>query len=146
MSGRFPESGNVDEFRKNLYSGVDMVTESIKDRKFPPEIYGLPGRAGLIKDLSSFDATFFNVNSKQADKMDPQVRLLLETSYEAIVDAGVNPMELWGSKTGVYIGSSLSEADEYWSSDINNVDGNYLFFLSLNTANDQVSQQLKTDF
>lgn len=50
--------------------------------------YNLPRRTGKLKDVSTFDAEFFGVSPKQADLMDPQIRLLLEVSYEAIVDAG----------------------------------------------------------
>jgi len=50
---------------------------------------GLPTRSGKLKDLSKFDATFFGVHPKQANSMDPQLRMLLEVTYEAIVDAGV---------------------------------------------------------
>ena len=49
---------------------------------------GLPERSGLLKDVTRFDASFFNVHPKQADVMDPQIRNLLEITYEAIVDAG----------------------------------------------------------
>ena len=48
----------------------------------------MPKRNGKLKDLSKFDASFFGVNGKQASVMDPQARILLETTYEAIVDAG----------------------------------------------------------
>lgn len=51
-------------------------------------IYGLPKRNGKLKDLSKFDASFFGVHPKQANTMDPQLRLLLEVSYEAILDGG----------------------------------------------------------
>ena len=51
-------------------------------------LHGLPRRNGKLKDLSKFDAAFFGVSPRQADAMDPQLRLLLETSYECIVDAG----------------------------------------------------------
>lgn len=51
-------------------------------------LYGLPRRSGKLKDLSKFDATFFGVHAKQAHTMDPQLRLLLEVAYEAIVDGG----------------------------------------------------------
>lgn len=51
-------------------------------------LYGLPTRSGKIKDLSKFDAQFFGVHGKQANMMDPQARMLLELTYEAIVDAG----------------------------------------------------------
>ena len=55
---------------------------------FLPGLHGLPRRNGKLKDLSTFDAAFFGVSPKQADAMDPQLRLLLETAYECIVDAG----------------------------------------------------------
>lgn len=51
-------------------------------------LYGLPRRSGKLKDLSKFDASFFGVHPKQAHTMDPQLRLLLEVTYEAIVDGG----------------------------------------------------------
>lgn len=54
-------------------------------------LYGLPKRSGKLKDLSKFDAAFFGVHNRQAHTMDPQLRLLLEVSYEAIVDAGGSP-------------------------------------------------------
>ena len=49
---------------------------------------GVPKRNGKLKDLAQFDAGFFGVHPKQATHMDPQLRMLLEISYEAIVDAG----------------------------------------------------------
>jgi len=51
-------------------------------------LYGLPPRNGKLKDISKFDAAFFGVHPKQANSMDPQLRLLLEVTYEAIIDAG----------------------------------------------------------
>ena len=51
-------------------------------------VFGLPKRSGKLKELSTFDAAFFGVSPKQANKMDPQLRLLLELTHEAIVDAG----------------------------------------------------------
>jgi acyl transferase domain-containing protein len=51
-------------------------------------LHGLPARTGKLKTLDRFDANFFGVHAKQAEVMDPQLRLLLETTYECIVDAG----------------------------------------------------------
>lgn len=53
-----------------------------------PGLYGLPKRNGKLKDISHFDAAFFGVHPKQANTMDPQLRLMLEIAYEAIVDGG----------------------------------------------------------
>lgn len=115
ISGRLPESSNLEEFWENLVNGVDMVTED--NRRWTPGLYGLPKRNGKLKDISHFDATFFGVHPKQANSMDPQLRLMLEIAYEAIVDGGLNPASLRGSKTGVYIGVSGSEAGEAFSRD-----------------------------
>ncbi|XP_072311635.1 fatty acid synthase [Eucyclogobius newberryi] len=115
ISGRLPESNNLEEFWENLLGGVDMVTED--NRRWEPGLYGLPRRNGKLKDISHFDAAFFGVHPKQANTMDPQLRLMLEVAYEAIVDAGQNPASLRGSKTGVYIGVSGSEASEALSRD-----------------------------
>uniref|UniRef100_A0A7N5ZVY8 Fatty acid synthase n=1 Tax=Anabas testudineus TaxID=64144 RepID=A0A7N5ZVY8_ANATE len=115
ISGRLPESNNLEEFWENLISGVDMVTED--SRRWTPGLYGLPKRNGKLKDISHFDAAFFGVHPKQANTMDPQLRLMLEIAYEAIVDGGLNPATLRGTKTGVYIGVSGSEAGEAFSRD-----------------------------
>lgn len=58
-------------------------------------LYGLPKRNGKLKDISHFDASFFGVHPKQANTMDPQLRLILEVAYEAIVDGGkINPKNI----------------------------------------------------
>lgn len=88
FSGRLPESSNIEEFKKNLFDGVDMVNDD--PRRWPKGLYDLPTRIGKIKDidLEQFDQQFFSVHQKQAECMDPQMRMLLETTYEAIIDAG----------------------------------------------------------
>lgn len=74
----------------------------------------IPKRMGKIHGLEKFDATFFGVHFKQAHTMDPQGRILIETAYEAILDAGVNPKSLRGSRTGVFIGACFSESEKTW--------------------------------
>ena len=86
-------------------------------------LYGLPERSGKLKDISKFDASFFGVHGKQAEMMDPQLRIILELAYEAVVDAGYNPAELRGSRTGVFIGVSLNESDEFWSKNPDKING-----------------------
>uniref|UniRef100_T1H8C9 Fatty acid synthase n=1 Tax=Rhodnius prolixus TaxID=13249 RepID=T1H8C9_RHOPR len=121
ISGRFPESANMEEFKKNLMEGIDMVTDD--ERRWPAGLNGLPARTGKIKDLSKFDASFFGVHAKQAEVMDPQLRMLLEATYEALIDAGLNPNEMRGSRTGVFIGASASESGEYWTLESERVNG-----------------------
>lgn len=121
VSGRFPEANSIDEFAHNLFTGVDMVTAD--DRRWPAGQYGLPLRNGKLKEVDRFDAAFFNVHPKQAHNMDPQLRLLLEVTYESICDAGINPAKLKGTKTGVFIGASGSDAQNAFSSDPQTLEG-----------------------
>lgn len=91
---------------------VDMVDdEEIRWRHFNVEI---PKRMGKISNLEKFDATFFGVHFKQAHTMDPQSRLLIERAYEAILDAGINPKALRGTRTGVFVGACFSESEKTW--------------------------------
>ncbi|CAH2091553.1 unnamed protein product [Euphydryas editha] len=121
LSGRLPESNNIEEFAQQLFDGVDLVTAD--GRRWTPGLHGLPERNGKLKDLTHFDATFFGVHAKQAHLMDPQLRLLLELTHEAIVDAGINPTELRGSRTGVYVGVSNSETEELWTAEPDKING-----------------------
>ncbi|KAL1424459.1 hypothetical protein MTO96_020243 [Rhipicephalus appendiculatus] len=121
FSAYFPQANHLVEFKEKLYGGVDMVTED--DARWPPGHLGLPNRHGKIRDLSRFDAQFFGVHARQAHVMDPQLRLLLETSYEAIVDAGYDPDTLRGQSVGVFIGSSECETRSVFEVDVNNIDG-----------------------
>lgn len=64
----------------------------------------LPKRSGKIRDISKCDYEFFGLNEHEANYMDVQMRLAMETTYEAIVDAGVDPTDLRGSKTAIFAG------------------------------------------
>ncbi|XP_047993204.1 fatty acid synthase-like [Leguminivora glycinivorella] len=121
LSGRLPECDTIEEFASKLFAGVDLVTDD--DRRWTPGMYGLPQRCGKLKDLAHFDAAFFGVHAKQAEIMDPQLRLLLEVTHETMVDAGYNPTELRGSRTGVYVGLIQSESFQGWSQDMEKING-----------------------
>lgn len=59
--------------------------------------------------------------------MDPMCRMLMEHAYEAIIDAGINPRQLRGTKTGVFIGATFSESEKTWLYEVPQV--NYLSIL-----------------
>ena len=70
-------------------------------------------RGGWLKNIQDFDAKFFKISPREAEKIDPHQRLMLEVSYEAFEDAGLKLEDIWGTKTGVYAGM--------WSSDFEHV-------------------------
>lgn len=80
----------------------------------PTDHPDIPQRTGKINNIGKFDALFFGVHFKQAHTMDPMCRMLLEHAYEAVVDAGVNPKQLRGSRTGVFVGACFSESEKTW--------------------------------
>ena len=83
ISDRLPKSRTMEEFKLNLFNGVDMTTDEKRwnDDK-------IPEKNGYLNCLDKFDASFFNQTLWQVKQSDPQARLLLEASFEAILDAG----------------------------------------------------------
>ena len=63
-------------------------------------------RGGFVENLAGFDAAFWGVSPREALRMDPQQRWLLEVAWEAIEDAGVPPATLRGREVGVFVGIS----------------------------------------
>ena len=96
-----------------LLRGDDLVTEVPPDRWDADEYYdpqpGVPGRSvtkwgGFLDDVAGFDSEFFGINEREATAIDPQHRLLLETSWEAMEHAGLTPEKMADSLTGVFVG------------------------------------------
>lgn len=76
---------------------------SVTEKRWPNYHAEIPTRMGVLDNTEKFDATFFGVPFKQTNSMDPQCRLLIETAYEAILDAGICPKSIRGTKTGVFV-------------------------------------------
>ncbi|MFJ7904670.1 SDR family NAD(P)-dependent oxidoreductase [Streptomyces sp. NPDC096198] len=68
-----------------------------------------PRQGGWLRDIAGFDAAFFGVSGREADILDPQHRLLLEVSWEALEHAGLLPDRLVGTPTGVFTGLSYTD-------------------------------------
>src|SRR5690606_14604584 len=59
--------------------------------------------------LDTFDTEFFGISPKEAASLDPQQRVLLEVTWEALEDAAIMPSSLFGSRTAVYVGISSQD-------------------------------------
>src|SRR5260370_24996797 len=70
-------------------------------------------RSGPLDDVDMFDASFFNIPPREARRMDPQHRLLLETTWESLEDGGIASATLAGSRTGVFIAQASSDYLHY---------------------------------
>lgn len=116
---RFPGDVNSPEELWNLLiEKKDALTEVPADRwdveaMFAPEFRRAGKisikRGGFINNVEKFDAGFFGISPLEASRMDPQQRMLLEVSYEAVQDAGLRLNDLDGSRTAVYIGISAHD-------------------------------------
>ncbi|HYB81248.1 MAG TPA: type I polyketide synthase, partial [Mycobacterium sp.] len=134
MACRLP--GGIDspeQLWEALLRGDDLVTEVPPDRWDADEYYdpqpGVPGRSvckwgAFLDDVAGFDPEFFGITEKEATAMDPQHRLLLETSWEAMEHGGLTRNTLADSRTGVFMGL-MHDDYQFVHADANALEGPY---------------------
>ncbi|MDQ1166753.1 polyketide synthase [Flavobacterium sp. SORGH_AS_0622] len=122
MAGRFPGSDTIDELWENLRDGketISLFTKEELDSSLPESLRKDPlyiGARGILPSAKTFDANFFGLNPQLAAAMDPQIRIFLEISFEALEQSGHLPKHYKGS-IGVYSGS---EINSYYENNIFN--------------------------
>ena len=116
MACRLPGARDLPAFWHLLDAGADAVTDERREADIwndfvddLPERYAAYGRAGFVEGIDRFDARFFGISPMEARLLDPQQRMLLETTWQALEDAGIDPDRLRGTPTGVYAGINTSE-------------------------------------
>lgn len=118
LSCRYPGGDGLDGFWKVLDEGRDTTTEVPIDRWDIADYYDAnmekPGkmntrRGAFVPDIDLFDADFFDISPREARTLDPQQRILLEVSWEALESANVAPRRLRGKRGGVFVGISVSD-------------------------------------
>ena len=111
MAGRFPGAANLDEFWRNLCAGVESITrftDAELEDSFSAEVRSASNfvkARPILENVDQFDAPFFAMHAREAELTDPQHRLFLECSWEALEDAGYDPASYSGA-IGVFAGSS----------------------------------------
>jgi polyketide synthase 5 len=134
-----------------LLRGDDLVTEIPPERWDADEYYdaepGVPGRSvsrwgAFLDDVGGFDSDFFGINEQEATAIDPQHRLLLETSWEAVEHAGLSREQIADTRTGVFVG--LTHGDyQLLAADAGSVEGPYGFLgTSFSMASGRISYSL----
>ncbi|SMC49258.1 type I polyketide synthase [Kibdelosporangium aridum] len=104
---RFPGGVRTPEDLWNLVlDGTDAIGGFPDDRGWELGDTAFTRLGGFIDDASGFDPEFFGISPREAVAMDPQHRLLLETSWEAFERAGIAPASVSGARVGVFMGSS----------------------------------------
>ncbi|HKK92984.1 MAG TPA: polyketide synthase, partial [Longimicrobiales bacterium] len=118
MAGRFPGAASVDELWDNLVSGVESIRvftdAELADEGISPDLIRDPSYVkarGLVEAPEEFDAAFFGIRPREAELMDPQHRLFLETCWHALENAGYPPAG-GTSRVGVWGGMSTGMAND----------------------------------
>ncbi|MFC1770417.1 beta-ketoacyl synthase N-terminal-like domain-containing protein [Candidatus Margulisiibacteriota bacterium] len=118
LVGKFPQADNKWEFWQNLKTGKDCITEIPKERWDYEKFFLTQDRVkdinyckwgGFINDVDKFEPSFFDITPYDAEHLDPQVRLMIESSWAVMEDAGYTPKKLIkGDKKANPIGVFIS--------------------------------------
>ncbi|MCY4426173.1 MAG: polyketide synthase, partial [Halieaceae bacterium] len=115
MACNFPGAPDISRFWRLLEEGGNAVSEGVPASgpnrleelfKNPANLQNACRYCAYIDDIDRFDAGFFRISPVEAEFLDPQQRMMLETSWQALEDAGMDPDRLKESRTGVYTGIS----------------------------------------
>lgn len=121
MSCRLPDAPNPRAYWDNLIAQRNSMREIPASRWNWEDHYSETAAQGksvtkwgaLIDDVDCFDAAFFNIPAAEARTIDPQLRLLLEETYRAVEDAGIDMKKLAGSRTGMFVGYEYAEYEHH---------------------------------
>ncbi|AJK69899.1 polyketide synthase Pks13 [Corynebacterium marinum] len=117
MGGRFPGADTLEEYWSMLVEGRDGTgelpigrwSEYSGEEVMSAKMAEQPLTGGYLSDLASFDAEFFGLSPLEAANMDPQQRIMLEVTWEALENAHLAPNTLRGAPVGVFLGSSNND-------------------------------------
>jgi acyl transferase domain-containing protein/tryptophanase/acyl carrier protein len=132
IAGVMPQSENLAEFWDNLRNARNLVTEIPRDRWIWEDYDGNPIKevnksnsrwGGFMKEVDKFDPLFFGITPREAEMMDPQQRIFIETVCSAIEDSGHKVSDLSGTKTGLFVGVSAKDYIDVLAESQSTLDG-----------------------
>ncbi len=118
LATRFPKAGATPESTwEALIGRVDGISDLPADRwtefKADPRLAEILAssnvRGGYLDDVKTFDADFFQMSPREVEMVDPQQRLALELTWEALEHAHLPASDLKGTSVGVFIGTSTND-------------------------------------
>jgi acyl transferase domain-containing protein/acyl carrier protein len=112
ISARFPNAVNIHRYWENLRNGIECISffsrEELLQEGYPPELVendAYVKAKGIMENIEYFDSSFFDYSSREAEIMDPQMRIFHEIAWEALEDAAYAPGNFKGL-IGFYAGAA----------------------------------------
>lgn len=132
MAGVMPQSDTLEEFWDHLAHARNLVTEIPRDRWIWEQYDGNPVKevnksnsrwGGFMREVDKFDPLFFGITPREAEMMDPQQRIFIETVWAAIEDSGQKVSDLSGTRTGLFVGTSAKDYIDVLATHQSSLDG-----------------------
>ena len=134
LSGRYPMSDSIDKYWENLCEGKNCISDVPQDRwnwknfiSSSDDQNDLSRRkGGFINNVDKFDPLFFGLSPREAERMDPQERLFLQTAWHTLEDAGYTPEHInqQNGTVGIFVGVMNSNysilGSSSWKENLNN--------------------------